>query len=107
MRATGAGKSQTVRGLLEAAARAGIPWLVVEPAKAEYRLMAARLPGTEVIRIRPGELGDPPAGINPLEPAPGPDGTRLAHGQEFPGLMAMAFVAAVRRRFPAGGLPRM
>ena len=29
---------------------AGIPWLVVEPAKAEYRLMAARLPGTRVIR---------------------------------------------------------
>jgi hypothetical protein len=25
-----------------------------------------------------------------------------AHGQEFPGLMAMAFIAAVRRRFPAG-----
>jgi hypothetical protein len=39
--ATGAGKSQTVRGLLETATRAGIPWLVVEPAKAEYRLMAA------------------------------------------------------------------
>src|SRR5580704_5406607 len=55
--ATGAGKSQTVRGLLEAATGAGIPWLVVEPAKAEYRLMAARLPGTQVIRIRPGELG--------------------------------------------------
>ncbi len=75
--ATGAGKSQTVRGLLEAATEARIPWLVVEPAKAEYRLMAARLPGTEVIRIRPGELGDPPAGINPLEPAPGPDGIRF------------------------------
>jgi uncharacterized protein len=42
--ATGAGKSQTVRALLEAATRAGIPWLVVEPAKAEYRLMAARVP---------------------------------------------------------------
>jgi DNA helicase HerA-like ATPase len=43
--ATGSGKSQTVRALLEAATRAGIPWLVVEPAKAEYRLMAARLAG--------------------------------------------------------------
>ncbi|HEY2281733.1 MAG TPA: helicase HerA-like domain-containing protein, partial [Streptosporangiaceae bacterium] len=55
--ATGGGKSQTVRGLLEAASRAGVPWLVVEPAKAEYRLMAARLAGsgTEVVRIRPGE----------------------------------------------------
>jgi len=41
--ATGSGKSQTVRTLLEAATGAGIPWLVVEPAKAEYRLMAARL----------------------------------------------------------------
>src|SRR5205823_5291428 len=44
--ATGSGKSQTVRALLEAATAAGIPWLVVEPAKAEYRLMAARLAGT-------------------------------------------------------------
>ena len=43
--ATGAGKSQTVRSLLEAATGLGIPWLVVEPAKAEYRLMASRLPG--------------------------------------------------------------
>ena len=31
--ATGGGKSQTVRGLLEAATRAGVPWLVVEPAQ--------------------------------------------------------------------------
>ena len=91
--ATGAGKSQTVRGLLEAAARAGIPWLVVEPAKAEYRLMAARLPGTEVIRIRPGELGDPPAGINPLEPAPGPDGSRFPL-QTHADLVRALFLAA-------------
>ena len=61
--ATGAGKSQTVRGLLEAATRAGIPWLVVEPAKAEYRLMAARLPGTR---------GDPdPARASLAIPRPG------------------------------------
>ena len=91
--ATGAGKSQTVRGLLEAATAAGIPWLVVEPAKAEYRLMAARLPGTEVIRIRPGELGDPPAGINPLEPAPGPDGTRFPL-QTHADLVRALFLAA-------------
>ena len=31
--ATGAGKSQTVRALLEAASAARLPWLVVEPAK--------------------------------------------------------------------------
>ena len=91
--ATGAGKSQTVRGLLEAATKAGIPWLVVEPAKAEYRLMAARLPGTQVIRIRPGELGDPPAGINPLEPAPGPDGTRFPL-QTHADLVRALFLAA-------------
>jgi hypothetical protein len=69
--ATGAGKSQTVRNLLESATAAGLPWLVVEPAKAEYRLMAARLPGTPVVAIRPGEVDAIPAGINPLEPAPG------------------------------------
>ncbi len=91
--ATGAGKSQTVRGLLEAATAAGIPWLVVEPAKAEYRLMAARLPGTQVIRIRPGELGDPPAGINPLEPASGPDGTRFPL-QTHADLVRALFLAA-------------
>jgi hypothetical protein len=67
--ATGAGKSQTVRCLLESATERGIPWLVVEPAKAEYRLMASRLPGTRVIRIRPGEPDAIAAGLNPLEPA--------------------------------------
>ena len=68
--ATGTGKSQTVRALLESATRAGIPWLVVEPAKAEYRLMAARLAGTaEVVRIRPGDSDAIAAGLNPLEPA--------------------------------------
>jgi DNA helicase HerA-like ATPase len=76
--ATGAGKSQTVRCLLESATGRGIPWLVVEPAKAEYRLMAARLPDTEVIRIRPGEPDAVAAGLNPLEPAA--DGT----GGRFP-----------------------
>ena len=67
--ATGAGKSQTVRCLLESATERGIPWLVIEPAKAEYRLMASRLPGTRVIRIRPGEPDAIAAGLNPLEPA--------------------------------------
>ena len=66
---------------------------MVELAKAEYRLMAARLPGTEVIRIRPGELGDPPAGINPLEPAPGPDGTRFPL-QTHADLVRALFLAA-------------
>ena len=68
--ATGAGKSQTVRTLLEQLAAAGVPWLVVEPAKAEYRAMASRL-GGGVVRIRPGDPDAIPAGINPLEPVAG------------------------------------
>jgi hypothetical protein len=94
--ATGAGKSQTVRNLLEQATAAGIPWLVVEPAKAEYRLMAACLPGTRVIVIRPGDLGEPAAGINPLEPAPGPGGSRFplqAHADLLRALFLAAFQA--------------
>jgi hypothetical protein len=94
--ATGAGKSQTVRNLLEQATRAGIPWLVIEPAKAEYRLMAARLPGGELIRIRPGDLEVPPAGVNPLEPAAGPDGVRYplqAHADLVRALFLAAFEA--------------
>ena len=75
--ATGAGKSQTIRSLLESATRANVPWLVIEPAKAEYQLMAARLPGSEIIRLGLGAPDQPPAGLNPLEPAVGPAGTRF------------------------------
>jgi hypothetical protein len=94
--ATGAGKSQTVRHLLESAAAAGIPWLVIEPAKAEYRLMAARLPGAPVVVIRPGDLDTVPAGINPLEPAAGPGGARFplqAHADLARALFLAAFHA--------------
>ncbi len=97
--ATGAGKSQTVRGLLEQAAHAGIPWLVVEPAKAEYRLMAARLPDAGVICIRPGDLGQPAAGINPLEPAPGPGRTRFGL-QTHADLLRSLFLAAFQADEP-------
>jgi hypothetical protein len=97
--ATGAGKSQTVRNLLEQATGAGIPWLVVEPAKAEYQLMAARLPRGEVIRIRPGDLGEPAAGINPLEPAPGPGGSRFAL-QTHADLLRALFLAAFQADEP-------
>jgi uncharacterized protein len=98
--ATGSGKSQTVRHLLESATRAGIPWLVIEPAKAEYRLMATRLaeglPGTEVITIRPGDPDVVPAGLNPLEPATGPGGGRFplqAHADLVRALFLAAFQA--------------
>jgi DNA helicase HerA-like ATPase len=96
--ATGAGKSQTVRHLLEQAARAGIPWLVIEPAKAEYSHgMAARLSkDAEVIRIRPGEAGQAAAGLNPLEPAAGADGSRFplqTHADLAKSLFLAAFEA--------------
>ncbi|MEU8800081.1 ATP-binding protein [Spirillospora sp. NPDC048819] len=91
--ATGAGKSQTVRSLLTAASHAGLPWLVVEPAKAEYRLMAARLPDAEVVAIRPGDADAIAAGINPLEPATGPDG-RPFPLQTHADLLRALFLAA-------------
>jgi uncharacterized protein len=98
--ATGAGKSQTVRALLEAATRAGIPWLVVEPAKAEYRLMAARLAsGPDVVRIRPGESDAIAAGLNPLEPAPDAAGRRFPL-QTHADLVKALFIASFRSEEP-------
>jgi hypothetical protein len=94
--ATGSGKSQTTRHLLESAAAEGIPWLVIEPAKAEYRLMASRLPDADVVVIRPGDLAAVPAGLNPLEPAAGPDGSRFplqAHSDLVRSLFLAAFQA--------------
>jgi uncharacterized protein len=97
--ATGAGKSQTVRNLLEQAADGGIPWLVIEPAKAEYRLMAARLRDAQVIAIRPGDLAQPAAGINPLEPAPGPGQSRFPL-QTHADLLRALFLAAFQADEP-------
>jgi hypothetical protein len=70
--ATGSGKSQTVRGLLEQLHSEGIPWLVIEPAKAEYARMAGRIaPDGDVLVIRPGQPDVPAAGLNPLQPEAG------------------------------------
>lgn len=72
--ATGSGKSQTVRTLLESVTRARIPWLVIEPAKAEYAAgMAGRLEreNAEVTVIRVGDPSLMPGSLNPLEPEPG------------------------------------
>ncbi len=70
--ATGSGKSQTVRHLLEQLGTGdeSVPWLVVEPAKAEYKVMAGRLQrvGGDVTVIRPGHIKSVPASLNPLEP---------------------------------------
>jgi uncharacterized protein len=97
--ATGAGKSQTVRSLLEAATAHGIPWLVVEPAKAEYRLMAGRVGGAEVIRIRPGEPDAIAAGLNPLEPAVDQAGSRFPL-QTHADLVRALFIASFRSEEP-------
>jgi DNA helicase HerA-like ATPase len=107
--AAGSGKSQTVRSLLEAATRAGIPWLVVEPTKSEYRMMAARLAGTspaghdgvtpEVIRIRPGESDAIAAGLNPLVPAPG-EGDHRFPLQTHADLVKALFIASLRPEEP-------
>ncbi len=101
--ATGSGKSQTVRALLEAATAAGIPWLVVEPAKAEYRLMAARLAASgaiaQVVRIRPGESDAIAAGLNPLEPAADGEGRRFPL-QTHADLVKALFIASFRSDEP-------
>lgn len=71
--ATGSGKSQTARSMLESLWRQdSTPWLAVEPAKSEYARMGGRL-GAEgrVVVIRPGDPAAVPASLNPLEPEPG------------------------------------
>jgi hypothetical protein len=93
--ATGSGKSQTARALLEllSAGPRPIPWLVVEPAKAEYSRMAARLgPAGRVVVIRPGDLDSPPASLNPLEPEPG--FPLQSHGDLVRALFLAAFEAS-------------
>ncbi|MFI5734030.1 ATP-binding protein [Kribbella sp. NPDC051587] len=70
--ATGSGKSQTIRHLLEGLTDASVPWLVIEPAKAEYAAMAGRLGSESSVAVI--RLGDPdavPLSLNPLEPEAG------------------------------------
>ncbi|HUL26690.1 MAG TPA: ATP-binding protein [Streptosporangiaceae bacterium] len=78
--ATGAGKSQTVRHLLEQLARAGLPWLVIEPVKSEYPAVAGRLAAAGAGRgqdaaavtvINPADPAAIPFSVNPLAPEPG------------------------------------
>ncbi|TYB41020.1 ATP-binding protein [Actinomadura chibensis] len=71
--ATGAGKSQTVRHLLEQLTRAGIPWLAIEPAKSEYAAMAGRIRdlGGPVTVVNPSDPESVPLSVNPLAPEPG------------------------------------
>jgi uncharacterized protein len=67
---TGAGKSQTVRHLLEQLTAAGIPWLAIEPAKSEYAAMSGRI-DQPVTVVNPSDPAAVPLSVNPLAPAPG------------------------------------
>ena len=70
--ATGSGKSQTVRHMLEQLTSAGIPWLAIEPVKSEYAVMAGRIAGRgQVTVINPSDPGAVPLSVNPLAPEPG------------------------------------
>jgi DNA helicase HerA-like ATPase len=70
--ATGAGKSQTVRHILESCSLAGLPWLAIEPAKSEYAAMAGRIKGIgQVTVINPSDPQAVPLSVNPLAPEPG------------------------------------
>jgi hypothetical protein len=70
--ATGAGKSQTVRHLLEQLTGAGIGWLAIEPVKSEYGAMASRLgENSQVTLINPADPQSVPLSVNPLAPEPG------------------------------------
>ena len=73
--ATGAGKSQTVRHLLAGLTRAGLPWLAIEPVKAEYPGMAGRLaglgPAGAVTVLNPADPEAIGVSVNPLAPERG------------------------------------
>jgi DNA helicase HerA-like ATPase len=70
--ATGAGKSQTVRHILEQLTDARVGWLAIEPVKSEYAAMAARLGSAgEVTLVNPADPESVPLSINPLAPEPG------------------------------------
>jgi Helicase HerA-like C-terminal len=73
--ATGAGKSQTVRHLLEQLTMAGLPWLAIEPVKSEYASVAGRIaqagPAGAVTVINPADPAAVPLSVNPLAPEPG------------------------------------
>jgi uncharacterized protein len=59
--ATGAGKSQTIRHLLEQLTLAGIGWLAIEPVKSEYAAMGVRLAGLAGSVAPAGEAASQPA----------------------------------------------
>jgi uncharacterized protein len=63
----GAGKSQTVRRILEQAGRHRLPWLVIDPAGSGYDAIAAG----QVTVINPCDPHAVPLTVSPLAPEPG------------------------------------
>ena len=71
---TGAGKTNTLMHILTQAASAGVPFLVIEPAKTEYReLLGHKDIGRDIRVFTVGREHVAPLRINPLEVAPGVD----------------------------------
>jgi hypothetical protein len=71
---TGAGKTNTIMHLLGEAAAADIPFLVIEPAKTEYREMLGWQHARQQIRVFTiGREAIAPLRINPFEVPPGID----------------------------------
>ena len=103
--ATGAGKSQTVRALLEAAHQGRDPLAggragqgrIPADGRAPGRIGAR--PTAEVVRIRPGESDAIAAGLNPLEPAPDAEGRRFPL-QTHADLVKALFIASFRSDEP-------
>ncbi len=67
--ATGAGKSNTVRHLLQQLTSAGVGWLAIEPVKSEYSAMSGDR--SDVTVINPADPESVPLSVNPLAPEPG------------------------------------
>lgn len=71
---TGSGKTNTIMHLLGEAASAGVPFLVIEPAKTEYREMLGWPSVAEKIRVfTVGRESVSPLRLNPFEVPPGID----------------------------------
>jgi hypothetical protein len=69
---TGSGKTNTIFSLLAQADAAGVPFLVVEPAKTEYRALIEHPVLGERLRVfTAGQAGVGPLVLNPFEVPPG------------------------------------
>jgi hypothetical protein len=94
---TGSGKTNTVFVLLAALAERGVPFLVIEPAKSEYRALA----GLGIDDLRVYTLGDERASrfrLNPLQFTPGTnlvahiDNIRATFNAAFPMYASMPYL---------------